>query len=186
MDDSLRPNVAVAPCSHLTIPGDSKEHSDTTHCSAWSGTALVHLCLQYNKKPSELHFVDKGLLLPNSQLKNFTISNAATCFGGVFSSLNWVQKYMDWNLSVNLSWCSTQWLGPKDTQCHLTGIPVSLGFSALLPLRHRKLLATVEALSPEWLTIFILNSQRSGTAFGCFNFFSPWSTKEWQSCAHQR
>lgn len=29
MDYSLGPNVAVAPCSHLTIPSKIKEHDDT-------------------------------------------------------------------------------------------------------------------------------------------------------------
>lgn len=50
--------------------------------------ALVHLCSQYNKKPSVLQFVVKGLLLSNSQLRVLSLVMHQHIFGGVFSSLN--------------------------------------------------------------------------------------------------
>lgn len=91
MDYSLRSNVAVAACSHLAIPGDRRS-TETPHIAQAGGALGLSTCVSNTIKNPVLQFVVKGLLLPNSQFKSFTISNAATYFGGVFSSLNKVQK----------------------------------------------------------------------------------------------
>lgn len=133
MDYSLRPNVAVAPCSHLTIPGDSKERSETTHCSGWNGTCTCPLLLccvpSTTKTPLCCNLLSKIYCYQILNLRVLSFAIHQHIFGVVFSSLNWVRKCMDQNLSVNLSWHLAQWLGQKDTLFHLLGISVSLGFS---------------------------------------------------------